>query len=50
MELSSTSNHQHAKNKRRLIQQNTRLRQQIEQIESQISSFAVTAPIDEELP
>ena len=50
MELSSTSDYQNAKNKRRLIQQNTRLKQQVEQIQAQISSLEGAVPIEEELP
>lgn len=49
MEFTSTSDYQNAKNKRRLIQQNTRLRQQIEQVESQISSLAGAVSIEEEI-
>jgi hypothetical protein len=49
MELSSTSDYQNAKDKRRLIQQNTRLRQQVDLIQSQVASFEETVPIEEEL-
>jgi hypothetical protein len=47
--MMSTGDYQSIKNKRRLIQQNTRLRQQILQIEVQISSLVAATPIDEEI-
>ena len=49
MELSSTADYQIAKNRLRLIQQNTRLRHQVDLIHSQISSLEGSAPIEEEL-
>ncbi len=49
MELNSTSEYQNAKNKRRLIQQNTRLRQQVDLIQSQVASLEATVPIEEEI-
>jgi hypothetical protein len=45
MELGNTTDYQNAKNRRRLIQQNTRLRHQVDLIHSQITSFEGTAPI-----
>lgn len=49
MELSSTTDYQNAKNRRRLIQQNTRLRHQVDLIHAQINSFEGNVPIEEEL-